>query len=544
MKVNEKRLLESLKATFSNRFTVITELAQNGRRAKATAIHITYAPDSGVLVVEDDGVGIANLQDVLTIAESGWDEQTIKEERPFGLGALVAFATASHICIESRTERLAVATADALAFKGLTSTPIPMRCGTRVELSGMPRLETHLIEWLFRGYPIPVFLNGKEIPRPEAVDERFVASPVGMVRVDSLAGCEYDYFLQGHCVHEARRIARSGVIHLDSTLFRARAPDRSELIDADKAAAPIMDAIKALRVERLTAMIGSGDLAAIASHWRSIIDLGLAALLNAVPILPADLTMKAGLGRLGLRTNWREDGTPITREPYLSREALSALPRLSLLGLPDGDDDKCALVLRAEEINFELFMVATGGSFISVSGLDRGHWVFGLPNLIRPTSIEAEPLDLCKGTYGLPCDDDQWALRFCKSVRITVDGVALVSEEGGAVVGPKDEDGRFDEATFFAGPKANGYGVCGLFCDFEVDFGYDEAWEERTVETFHQWQSASFDGDLANLIRRALVNHRTIGDMGALLSGKRFEVSFTGGGSLLVEVFEVRTISD
>ena len=86
VRINEDGTLRNQRFAFSDRFTLITELLQNGRRAGATLIEISHDPVSQTLRVIDDGRGIDDFSKLLTFNESGWDETLQAEEHPFGAG--------------------------------------------------------------------------------------------------------------------------------------------------------------------------------------------------------------------------------------------------------------------------------------------------------------------------------------------------------------------------------------------------------------------------------------------------------------------------
>lgn len=71
--------------------SVWAEILQNARRAGASTIEIwieeTQAPaDSCIVTVQDDGRGIGNFQDLLTLGKSGWNPETQVTEDPAGMG--------------------------------------------------------------------------------------------------------------------------------------------------------------------------------------------------------------------------------------------------------------------------------------------------------------------------------------------------------------------------------------------------------------------------------------------------------------------------
>src|SRR5579872_1508238 len=67
------------------------EVLQNARRAGATLIEVTIedaepGSNSCVLTVKDNGSGIENFQNLLTLGDSGWDSATQAVEDPAGMG--------------------------------------------------------------------------------------------------------------------------------------------------------------------------------------------------------------------------------------------------------------------------------------------------------------------------------------------------------------------------------------------------------------------------------------------------------------------------
>ena len=135
MKVNQENLVKTLRLGFSNQATVLSELLQNARRAGATAVN--FACQGNDLTVEDDGCGIGDFQNLLSVAESGWDAETIEREHPFGIGFLSALYSCKRITVISAGITLSADTADILAFK-----PVGLACakksrGSKIILEGV-----------------------------------------------------------------------------------------------------------------------------------------------------------------------------------------------------------------------------------------------------------------------------------------------------------------------------------------------------------------------------------------------------------------------
>jgi hypothetical protein len=106
LKVNEHALIRHLKLGFTSQTTVLGELMQNARRVRATFVAFDYDEAKACLTVTDDGLGIENLQRLVTVAESGWDAETVAREHPFGMGFLAAVYGSQHITVESCGQHL------------------------------------------------------------------------------------------------------------------------------------------------------------------------------------------------------------------------------------------------------------------------------------------------------------------------------------------------------------------------------------------------------------------------------------------------------
>ena len=62
VRINEEGALRNQAHAFSNRFTLVSELLQNARRAGATCIEIHHDAAAQVLSVQDDGCGLEDFQ--------------------------------------------------------------------------------------------------------------------------------------------------------------------------------------------------------------------------------------------------------------------------------------------------------------------------------------------------------------------------------------------------------------------------------------------------------------------------------------------------
>ncbi|WP_347990231.1 hypothetical protein [Methylomonas sp. AM2-LC] len=253
MKVNQTNLVKSLKLSFTNKYTFIGEIMQNSRRAGSTYVSFNYFPDTKILKVTDDGCGIDSIETLLTVAESGWEADVIANEHPFGIGFLSALFACKNMTLVSKGGRFSVDTDKVLNFQPVTVYPIDDWDGiTSILMIGVDFSEKEL-ERLSIGFSIPVLLNGNELLRPHAIDSLrdFVKTEIGSIclyglnKGDSAYYCRnFVFYLQGLPIYKSRNSNEGNIIHLDSSMFFARLPDRDKLIDEKEVIEQVMAAVK------------------------------------------------------------------------------------------------------------------------------------------------------------------------------------------------------------------------------------------------------------------------------------------------------------
>ena len=377
VKVNERGALRNGRFAFTDGYTLVTELMQNARRAGASEVIIEFDEEARRLVVTDDGSGIDNFQSLLNFNESAWDESTVLTERPFGLGFSKCLYSASKVHITSRGQSLAFDCDAALnqeELDVLDDTEAPQGL-TVVTLDGveLPKLHS-LIDRLSRGFPIPVRYNGALQPRSHSPGNlTFVETDVGLIYLSGEHNGKRPYstaiYLQGLLVGDASRDYfndHSGVdvVHLDSTKFMARMPDRRELIDSQEQMQKVNDSVRQL--------------------WAQILARQKAELLG--PIFIERYFDVAG--RYGL-VNVFDD------VPFIPRQACSVV-----VGYPNSSDDSNAsmdipsehpsadavasgklkvagFTLEYDESDFVTLMYAkaAGLTLVEPDKLGEGHWV-------------------------------------------------------------------------------------------------------------------------------------------------------------------------
>lgn len=306
VQTNESRLLKMLKHAFTDRTTVVKELLQNARRSGATKIEVNYAKETDTLEIKDNGAGINDMQKLLSICESGWDEKTQETEHAYGIGFLSALYAAEEVQVESNGKRLRFSTARALSRADIPVEPATTtERGTTVRLVAVGLNDKGFdgkIEALVKGFPVCVRYNGKELPRPHAEDSgrTFTQVSIGAVHLYGMHDISKSerltkttnsaiLYLQGFEVGTIGYYPYrdSNIIHLDSVAFVARMPDRDCLINSDEAKERIGAAVKTIWRETLYREIPAMDQEFVARNCYGVLNgWGALDLLNNNDYLP------------------------------------------------------------------------------------------------------------------------------------------------------------------------------------------------------------------------------------------------------------------
>jgi len=299
VRINQEGALRNQRYAFTDRFTLVSELLQNARRAGATRIEMDYDVTAQILRVTDDGRGLDDFQKLLSFHESGWDAVTHAEERPFGVGFSKCLYAATRCIVASRHQRVDIDTAAALLQASIdVETIAEAVAGTRIELHGvdLPDLSSR-IETLCLGFPVEVLFNGKPLLRRFAAAHlATMASPMGAVHLTGTLDGKFSYntlvFLQGFCVMKPNYgpFDEVNVVHLDARQFMARLPDRDKLIDEDVQRKRIDSELKACW--RQTLEVAKTQLAPerfVAIYYAAMRGWGHVDLLNDLDVLPVEL---------------------------------------------------------------------------------------------------------------------------------------------------------------------------------------------------------------------------------------------------------------
>lgn len=300
--VNEGRFLEHMRVLFSSKTTVLAEVLQNARRAGANAVHLDW--DNGNLTVTDNGCGVSDFKAMISVAESGWSEATMASEQPFGIGFFSVSFAAESVMVESKGRQISFSSEDLIAKQ-----PIPIETsdfigGTRITLHGC-KLEkssvgTALLSYA-KGFAIPVFWDGVELPRPHALENLTAFdTSVGQIHIPRMAKGTEPIFDNGGTAYcqglpvKIDQFSNSSwdredkpVLHIDHRRFNVRMPDRDNLIDGADAANQIRACIREIwrgHLEQKKIELSSQDFAE--TYWTVAKRANLSSMMNDVPFLP------------------------------------------------------------------------------------------------------------------------------------------------------------------------------------------------------------------------------------------------------------------
>lgn len=482
--VNEANLVKNLKFAFSNFSTFLGELIQNSRRAGATKVDIVLVGKT--LTVTDDGHGIENFQNLFTVAESGWNQQTQTLENPFGMGFTSALFACERLTVESCGQRLEAPTSSLLQLSDVQVVPGDFAAGTRLTLANLSFDETRVegaLKAIARGYPIPIIFNGTSLDRPEALDcATFEQMPIGAVWIKdlskvTLARSNVRVFLQGllvaglpHC------IAPLVVIHLDSTLFNAKLPDRDCLIDELEKMAEIEKQVGHVIHASLAKKQREMDVVAfVETYWDVACEFS-PDLLRDHPAVPTRLLSE--LESLACCSD--------TYVPYKYVPTRDAKPLLR----DDFERGDHKVVLGSCYVDLEcdlasalkLAYVRAIGASVVEKRLPAGHWLFSAP-LLEDFDVQYEIVNpgVVAGSGSFQWDFD---LQICDAIRINgVWGEVTIADDEIAV-----GNGEDDLHICLYSPKdvvRPGVGV-EQFEDFYSDDGFDDSWYDESLDKFRR----------------------------------------------------------
>lgn len=381
--INERHFISSIKEMFSSSTVALGEIAQNARRAGATFVSFEYGPLDDTMVVTDNGCGVEDFSKLIVIAESGWSDETIATENPFGIGFMSVCFCARSVTVESKGKSVSF-TADDLVEKR----PIPVvSCGfiggTRLTLNQVA-IDHHsahrALRRIARAFPIDVRFNGETLECLHAQKQMAgCETAVGFVSITGIHCPRQEWLGFGvrgsvYCQGLPVRVSpftmdnldmsyTDIVVHVDPLIFRPRVPDRDCLIDQEKAADAIRDVVVEIvrkHLESEKAIMSAKDFST--AYWHLASSVGLVEVMNDVPYLPKHHMYTIG-GPLGLNSDgiscWQKREEGVTKEEVESG-------KVTLIA-NDLCEEFCA-------DNFARMAVAKEDSWILIEQLPEHHW--------------------------------------------------------------------------------------------------------------------------------------------------------------------------
>ena len=304
---------------FSSSFSVLGELMQNARRAGASCVKFTLDDKARSLGIEDDGHGINDFAQLIELCDSNWSEDIVLTDKPFGMGLFSVFYAGKSVQFLSNGLSLAITLEDIIAKRSMhvvADKNAPLK-GTRVVISGLAdkffeiymarspertsQTRNHVVD-LAEGFPIPVLFNGEELAQPYARGAMaFDATDIGFVSIPNIHNGGQGaignmgrprLFLQGLPIGGVESWWQKDrtVVHLDSTRFVAKMPDRKELFDQPEQLKTIDNAlaqeVRAFLVKQKT-VLSPEEM--VRRHWNDCFLYGVSHLLDDLPFVPAKI---------------------------------------------------------------------------------------------------------------------------------------------------------------------------------------------------------------------------------------------------------------
>lgn len=443
--INERKLLDSVRHMFTTSWTMFGELMQNARRAHGTKVEFTLEGTN--CTVKDDGDGVKDFSKFVAICESGWDNQTMIEENPFGMGFLSCLMAAEQVEIHSGNKMVRISLKAVQEKKPIrVETTDKTVIGTEIHLVGLDSklcetqkmygsnehrfiLESKLKEFA-KGFPIDVFFNSKKLDRPHAKSALAGSETeigfVSIVGVDrSLATSENTtnmpkgfesavYYLQGLPIGGGSYSSDHFIVHLDTKRFLPRVPDRTELFDKEEA----LKLIKLVMDQQLRNLLVSlkstlDPKVFVLRYWGHCWDLGVPHLLSDVPFVPARIFKKA---------------VKLTQNPEDTFEGSSYLQEEKLMPMEDFQSGVVrAFKTQHTSVDFDdrygvevLFFLAHF-ELLCTSKEFMGHWLADYLVDTDDLTFEITPVNLVESEvryaeWGNVCA----SLRLCDSLKLKV----------------------------------------------------------------------------------------------------------------------------
>lgn len=449
--------------------------------------------------------GISDLQNLLTIAESGWDSDTEAAESPFGMGFFAAIFSAIKVKVESKGKMIFFETAAAIAMQEIDVLSTDYIGAARISLSGFkldPIAAGAAVKRFAKGFGIRVFFNGAEIDRPHAIGHiKTVTSDVGEICVSGI-DCEglpsanraYLYF-QGLPIElntRANYANCNNIVHLDKT-FQTRMPDRDCLIDPTKQILRVERAIHNRWEKHLTDLKKTEKAERFISMLPAMREFKLMHMLNDVPLLPADC-----FRRLDYMPNQTDNGTHFQNPAAVSQQQIES-----------GELVVCTNVsnyLHADECDrksFAALLLIYRKDWLMLncdSHLHADHWVHKHKLIINGEDVQVNYT---------PIKEVHYLLDICEGQAILVDSFTITVGDHSVEIGDLSLAlalGEHEENTIVIPKSSNGIEALSQVSNWIGEFDlYHEEWKDEDERLMGNFIAEVRGESAAETICKALI---------------------------------------
>lgn len=317
-----------------------------------------------------------------------------------------------------------------------------------------------------------------------------------------------------------QRSSNPVIVHLDSTRFVARMPDRNCLIDASAKIQEIEQSVGALVHAKLVQKQKELSHEEFASrYWATALKFA-PDVLRDHPVVPSNLFVKL----LGLQcwAYWFES----SEIPHdLGLVARAAFERGDLKIVRGGDsvylpDDPLSAVKRA-------YVMAHGGLVLPGNMLPDGHWLLNAPHLdLDDFEVDYKILNE-GGVAGSDLLSLQFSIRLCEAIEIEGPWGAVVIDDTEIAIGVDAVNGVVSTACLYVPTKTTelGGGVFQFESFSSEDDRHDETAQDEAIRRYRRWISQA-----RNTSPVALLND--------LLSTVSVDVVTVRGARFILEVSE------
>ena len=441
--INERNLLNNVRHMFTSSWTMFAELMQNARRAHATKVEFRMDKNA-TCVVSDNGDGVKDFQKFIAVAESGWDNQTMIEESPFGMGFLSCLMACERVEIYSGRQMVSVSLKEVQDKKAIVVHTVDKTVfGTEIHLVGMDKklCETHKdygsdksipvlrhkLELFCRGFPIDVLFNGQSLARPNALEAlKGEKTDIGVV---SIRGIDFDVhpkfetnlpydlsnirlYLQGLPISEQSYGSHVAIVHLESTRFTARVPDRTELFDypeaIEKITASVKERIRNHLVQMKTSLSGQEF---VRLYWKHCWRLGVQHLLADIPMVPTRIFNQVNDVTMRFEDTFYPYQLDTSQFITLEQVQSGEIKVIKSLHTSVDNDDPFSI----EVMNF---LFASGYPCTQKSF--EGHWLQKYLVDTDDLVFDVNPVNLADESHQLWVENKDVTLRLCERVEINI----------------------------------------------------------------------------------------------------------------------------